>query len=201
MNDLINDRYEDATDKLTKLDKILRISGSRFNEMKEEQKAVVYLLMNNPNEWKNVNIIIDNNKIKFLYKNKVEIGFLQKVEGLGKDNTTLRKVREFYRRGGITNNEGFLFELTKEDGHIDKILDNYFHALIKAYLTSPPIHKQREQTMDIVTYIEISVAIVLAYGIAVVSSLWILRRREDGTADEAAEAAREAFRKWFRFAN
>ena len=55
--------------------------------------------------------------------------------------------------------------------------------------------------MDIVTYIEISVAIVLAYGIAVVSSLLILRRREDGTADEASEAAREAFRKWFRFAN
>ena len=55
--------------------------------------------------------------------------------------------------------------------------------------------------MDIATYIEISVAIVLAYGIAVVSSLWILRRREDGTADEAEEEAREAFRKWFRFAN
>ena len=67
--------------------------------------------------------------------------------------------------------------------------------------TVPPIHKQRKQTMDIVTYIEISVAIVLAYGIAVVSSLWILRRLEDGTADEAAEETREAFRKWFRFAN
>ena len=55
--------------------------------------------------------------------------------------------------------------------------------------------------MDIVTYIEISVAIVLAYGIAVVASRWIIRRCEDGTADDAAEAAREAFRKWFRFAN
>ena len=55
--------------------------------------------------------------------------------------------------------------------------------------------------MDIVTYIEISIAIVFAYSIAVVASLWILRRREDGTADDAAEAAREAFRKWFRFAN
>ena len=55
--------------------------------------------------------------------------------------------------------------------------------------------------MDIVTYIEISVAIVLAYSIAVVASRWILRRREDGTAEEAAEAAREAFRKGFRFAN
>ena len=55
--------------------------------------------------------------------------------------------------------------------------------------------------MDIVTYIEISVAIVSAYSIAVIASLWILRRCDDGTADEAAEAAREAFRKWFRFAN
>lgn len=55
--------------------------------------------------------------------------------------------------------------------------------------------------MDIVTYIEISVAIVSTYSIAVVASRCILRRREDGTADEAAEAAREAFRKWFRFAN
>ena len=67
--------------------------------------------------------------------------------------------------------------------------------------TVPPIHRQRKQTMDIVTYIEISVAIVLAYGIAVVASRWILRRCEDGTAGEAAEAEREAFRKWFRFAN
>lgn len=65
----------------------------------------------------------------------------------------------------------------------------------------PPIHEQRKQTMDIVTYIEISSAIVLAYGIAVVASRWIIRRCDDGTADEAAEAAREAFRKWFRFAN
>lgn len=55
--------------------------------------------------------------------------------------------------------------------------------------------------MDIVTYIEISSAIVSAYSIAVVASRWILRRREDGTADEATEAEREAFRKWFRFAN
>lgn len=55
--------------------------------------------------------------------------------------------------------------------------------------------------MDIVTYIEISSAIVAIYSIAVVASLWILRRREDSTADEAAEEARDAFRKWFRFAN
>ena len=55
--------------------------------------------------------------------------------------------------------------------------------------------------MDIVTYIEISSAIVSVYSIAVVASMLILRRREDGTAEEAAEAAREAFRKWFRFAN
>ena len=55
--------------------------------------------------------------------------------------------------------------------------------------------------MDIVTYIEISVAIVFAYSIAVVASLWILRRCEDGTKNAAAEAAREAFRKWIRFEN
>ena len=55
--------------------------------------------------------------------------------------------------------------------------------------------------MDIVTYIEISVAIVLAYSIAVVASSWILRRCGDGTKDDAAEDKREAFRKWFRFAN
>ena len=67
--------------------------------------------------------------------------------------------------------------------------------------TVPSIHKQRRQTMDIVTYIEISGAIVLTYGIAVVASRWILRRCEDGTKDDATEAEREAFRKWFRFAN
>ena len=55
--------------------------------------------------------------------------------------------------------------------------------------------------MDIVTYIEISVAIVFAYSIVVVASLWIVRRSGEGTADKGAEAAREAFRKWFRFAN
>ena len=55
--------------------------------------------------------------------------------------------------------------------------------------------------MDIVTYIEISSAIVSVYSIAVVASMLILRRREDGTKGDSAEAAREAFRKWFRFAN
>ena len=55
--------------------------------------------------------------------------------------------------------------------------------------------------MDIVTYIGISVAIVFSYSIAVVASRWILRRCDDGTADDAAEASRGAFRKWFRFAN
>ena len=55
--------------------------------------------------------------------------------------------------------------------------------------------------MDIVTYIEISSAIVSVYSIAVVASRWILRRREDGTAGDSADDKREAFRKWFRFAN
>lgn len=55
--------------------------------------------------------------------------------------------------------------------------------------------------MEIVTYIAISATIVLAYGIAVVASMLILHRREDGTKDDAAEAERDAFRKLFRFAN
>ena len=55
--------------------------------------------------------------------------------------------------------------------------------------------------MDIVTYIGISVAIVFAYSIAVAASRWIIRRCDDGTAGDSAEDKREAFRKWFRFAN
>ena len=55
--------------------------------------------------------------------------------------------------------------------------------------------------MSFITYIEICAAIIAAYVAAVVASLFIIRRCEDGTAYEAAEAAREAFRKWFRFAN
>ena len=67
------------------------------------------------------------------------------------------------------------------------------------YCTAHP--QTEDKTMDIVTYIEISVAIVSAYSIAVVASRWILRRCEDGTKDDAAEDKREAFRKWFKFAN
>ena len=55
--------------------------------------------------------------------------------------------------------------------------------------------------MSFANYIEICAAIIATYAAAVVSALFIIRRCEDGTADEAAEAAREAFRKWFRFAN
>ena len=55
--------------------------------------------------------------------------------------------------------------------------------------------------MNFSTYIEICAAIIATYAAAVVFALFIIRRCEDGTADEAAEAAREAFRKWFRFAN
>ena len=55
--------------------------------------------------------------------------------------------------------------------------------------------------MNFSTYIFISVAIIASYAAAVVAALFIIRRCEDGTADEAAEAARDAFRKWFRFAN
>ena len=55
--------------------------------------------------------------------------------------------------------------------------------------------------MNFSTYIEISVAIIAAYAAAVVAALFVISRFEDGTADEAEEAARKAFRKWFRFAN
>ena len=55
--------------------------------------------------------------------------------------------------------------------------------------------------MDIITYIEICAAIIAAYAAAVVAALYVIRRCGDGTADEAAEAARTEFRKWFRFAN
>ena len=55
--------------------------------------------------------------------------------------------------------------------------------------------------MNFTTYIEISVAIIAAYAAAVVAALFITRLCDDGTADEAAEAERESFRKWFRFAN
>ena len=55
--------------------------------------------------------------------------------------------------------------------------------------------------MDIINYIEICAAIIAAYAAAVVSALFIIRRCGDDTADEAAEEARDAFRKWFRFAN
>ena len=54
--------------------------------------------------------------------------------------------------------------------------------------------------MNFLTYIEISVAIIAAYA-AVVAALFVIRRCEDGTADEAEEAERASFRKWFRFAN
>ena len=55
--------------------------------------------------------------------------------------------------------------------------------------------------MNFSTFVEIVVAIIAAYAAAVVAALFIIRRFEDGTADEAEEAARAAFRKWFRFAN
>ena len=55
--------------------------------------------------------------------------------------------------------------------------------------------------MNFSTYIEICAAIIAAYAATVVAAFYVVRRCEDGTDDEAAEAAREAFRKWFRFAN
>lgn len=55
--------------------------------------------------------------------------------------------------------------------------------------------------MDIIDYWIFCSAVIAAYAVAVVAALWVVRRCSDGTADEAVEAARAAFRKWFRFAN
>ena len=48
--------------------------------------------------------------------------------------------------------------------------------------------------MSFANYIEICAAIIAAYAAAVVAALLVIRRCEDGTEDEAAETAREAFR-------
>ena len=61
--------------------------------------------------------------------------------------------------------------------------------------------EEMRKIMDIIIYIKICTAIIAAYAAAVVAALFVIRRCEDGTADEAEEPAREAFRKWFRFAN
>ena len=55
--------------------------------------------------------------------------------------------------------------------------------------------------MDIVDFWILAAVVIAAYAAAVVAALWVVRRCEDGTADMGAEAARAAFRKWFRFAN
>lgn len=55
--------------------------------------------------------------------------------------------------------------------------------------------------MDIVDFLIFSAAVIAAYAVAVVAALWVVRRCSDGTADEVADAARAAFRKWFRFSN
>lgn len=55
--------------------------------------------------------------------------------------------------------------------------------------------------MSFASFIEISAAIIATYAAAVVATLFVLHRCGDGTADEVSEAARAAFRRWFRFAN
>lgn len=55
--------------------------------------------------------------------------------------------------------------------------------------------------MSIFGFIVFAAVVIAAYSAAVVAALWVVRRCEDGTADEASEAARAAFRRWFRFAN
>lgn len=53
--------------------------------------------------------------------------------------------------------------------------------------------------MDVVTYLGISAVILTAYAAVVATAAYVARRHD--AADEADEAAREAFRKFFRFAN
>lgn len=55
--------------------------------------------------------------------------------------------------------------------------------------------------MDIVDYWILAAVVIAAYSGAVFAALWVVRRCGDGTADKCAEAARAAFRKWFRFSN
>ena len=69
---------------------------------------------------------------------------------------------------------------------------------------TPMENTKGDEIMNFSTYIEIAVAIIAAYAAAVVAALLVIRRCEEGTEDEAAkaaEAARAAFRKFFRFAN
>lgn len=131
MNDLINDRYVEVRDRMTTMDSIMRVSGTTaFSEEEIKQKnAIISKLINNPKEWDNVSIVKDGTTIKFLYKNKIEIGFLQEV---AKDDTNniLYKVKNIFWNGRMLNNKGFIFDI--DSNNKAKVVDDYFHALINA---------------------------------------------------------------------
>lgn len=131
MNDLINDRYVEVRDRMSTMDSIMRVSGTTaFSEEEIKQKnAIISKLINNPEEWDNVSIVKDGTTIKFLYKNKIEIGFLQEV---AKDDTNniLYKVKNIFWNGRMLNNKGFIFDI--DSNNKAKVVDDYFHALINA---------------------------------------------------------------------
>ena len=127
MNDLINDRYVEVRDRMSTMDSIMRVSGS--TAFSDVQKKIINILVNNPEEWNNVNIVKDGTTIKFLYKGKIEIGFLQEV---AKDDTNniLYKVKNIFWNGRMLNNKGFIFDI--DSNNKAKVVDDYFHALINA---------------------------------------------------------------------
>lgn len=131
MNDLINDRYVEVKDRMSTMDSIMRVSGSTaFSDEERKQKnAIISKLVNNPEEWNNVSIVKKGTTIKFLYKGKIEIGFLQEV---AKDDTNniLYKVKNIFDIGRMLNNKGFVFDI--DSNNKAKIVDDYFHALINA---------------------------------------------------------------------
>lgn len=73
---------------------------------------------------------------------------------------------------------------------------------VRTALCGPRFRREYStEGMDIVDFWILAAVVIAAYAVAVVAALWVVRRCEDGTADKGAEAARAAFRKWFKFAN
>ena len=131
MNDLINDRYVEVRDRISTMDSIMRVSGTTaFSEEEKKQKnAIISKLINNPKEWDNVSIVKDGTTIKFLYKDNIEIGFLQEV-AKDKTNNILYKVKNIFDNGRMLNNKGFVFDI--DNNNKAKVVDDYFHTLINA---------------------------------------------------------------------
>ena len=134
MNDLINDRYVEVRDRMNTMDSIMRVSGSTvFSEEEKKQKnAIISKLINNTEEWDNVSIVKKGTTIKFLYKDNIEIGFLQEV-ARDDTNNKIFKVQNIYWNGFMLNNKGFVFKINQNDkSYIAEGVDKYFEALINA---------------------------------------------------------------------